>query len=362
MKRILICSNSCIGLYKFRLELIKELLKKSEIIISTPFDDSEIISQLKILGCKLIETNIDGRGMNPIKDFFLLLKYFLIILKVKPSMILTYTIKPNLYANIISRLLGKKYIITITGLGEAIYHKSLLSKILLKLYRFVGKKAKCIFIQNEDILATLEKEKVLNNNYQLVRGSGVNLQKFHFKEYPEITKNITFICIARILKIKGIDEILNVFKKLKDENYNVELVILGNIGEKKYEEILPQYEKDNIIKYLGGVSDVKIYLQQSHCLVHAAHSEGMSNVMLEAAAMGLPLIASNIPGCKEIIENGKNGYTFNVENEKDLYEKIIDFINLPYIEKKNMGLYSRKKVENEFDREIVINKYLEQIF
>jgi Glycosyltransferase len=362
MEKILICSNSCIGLYKFRLELIEELLKKSEIIISTPFDDSNIINKLKNSGCKLIETSVDGRGMNPIKDFFLLLRYFFIIFKEKPSTILTYTIKPNLYANIISRLFRKKYIITITGLGEAVYRKNLLSKILLKLYKFVGKKAKCIFIQNEDILSTLEKEKVLNDNYQLVKGSGVNLHKFCYNEYPEVTKNITFICIARILKIKGIDEILNVFKKLKNEKYNVELLILGNIGEKKYEEILLDYQKNNIINYIGGVSDVKIYLKRAHCLVHAAHSEGMSNVMLEAAAMGLPLIASNIPGCKEIIENQKNGYTFTAGNEKELYDKIISFINLSYIEKKNMGLFSRKKVEKEFDRDIVIKNYLEQIF
>ena len=362
MEKILICSNSCIGLYKFRLELIQELLKKSEIVISTPFDDNDIINKFKNLGCKLIKTSIDGRGMNPIKDFFLLLKYFFIISKESPNIILTYTIKPNLYANVISRLLGKKYIITITGLGEAIYHKNLLSKILLKLYKFVGKRAKWIFIQNEDILITLEKEKILNDNYQLIRGSGVNLKKFSYNEYPNIVKNITFICIGRILKIKGIDEILKVFRKLKNEKYNIELVILGSIGEKKYEEILLEYQKNNIINYIGEVPEVKIYLKKAHCLVHAAHSEGMSNVMLEAAAMGLPLIASNIPGCKEIIEDKKNGYIFNVGDEKDLYNKIVDFINLPYIEKKSMGLFSRKKVEKEFDRNIVIKNYLEQIF
>lgn len=362
MKKIMIFSNELGIIYKFRLELLEKLIEFNDIYIVSPVNINDFyFNELKKMKLKIIPLFFYRRNKNILEEFKIFFMYLKIIKKFKPNIVLTYTIKPNLYGNLACRILKIPSIMTITGIGEALYKDNFLSKVLFKIYKISSKKVKCIFFQNQDMYKLFLDKKIINGNFERVNGSGVNLDKFCFEDYQIIKEKINFIFIGRIMEVKGINELLEVFKKLKEENRNVNLTILGRIEEEKYRKILEKYNEKRIINYIGEVTNVTDYLKQSHCLVHTGHSEGMSNVMLEAAAIGLPLIASNIPGCKEIIENGKNGYTFEVKNIEDLYNKILKFTNLSFEEKKEMGKYSRKKVENEFDRQIIVNKYLKYI-
>ena len=358
MKNILILTNASQGLFNFRKELLDRLINEgNELYISTPNDNLEIIQKLKDMGCIIIETNLDRRGLNPIKDFLLFLKYFFLIKKRKPDIVLMYTIKPNLYGGVICRLLKAPYIITITGIGSLFQNKNLLSELVKKVYRFSLKKARCVFFQNKANLEFFKTNKIIGENYKLVNGSGVNLEKF-FSKKPLEKKNITFLFIGRIMREKGIEEYLEVAKLLKNKYKNIEFRILGAYEEEIYKKKISELEKIEIVKYLGISNDVRKELEKVHCVINPSWHEGMSNVLLEAGAMKKFLIASNIPGCQEIIINNETGFTFKKNDIEDLKNKIEEFINLSndkydeYIEK------SYNYIKKNFDRKNIIKEYL----
>lgn len=359
MKKILILANNDVGLYNFRKELIEKLIKENyELYISLP--DGEKISLLKDLGCNFVETNVDRRGMNPLNDIKLLLNYFKIIKKIKPDIVLTYTIKPNIYGGIACRLKKVPYLVNITGLGTAIESKGILSKILLKLYKFALKRAKCVFFQNEANKDLFIKCKIVKDNYKLIPGSGVNLIENSFTEYPK-NDVIKFLFIGRVMKTKGIEEFLETAKIIKEKYKNTEFIILGGYDQEIYREKINEYVNKDIVKYEGFQKDVRKYILESNCIILPSYNEGMANVLLEAASTGRPIIASNINGCKEAINEGINGYLVEAKSVNSLVEKIEKFINLSYDEQREMGTKGREKVEKEFDRNIVIKAYMEEI-
>lgn len=362
MKKVLILCNSCIGLYKFRKELLERLLEeKVEIYISTPFDNLEIIQELKKMNCQILETNIDRRGINPIKDLKLLFNYFLLMKKVKPNVVLTYTIKPNLYGSIICRVLTISYINNITGIGTLFQNENILVKAIKAVYKFALKKSKCIFFQNQYNLEYFKQNKLINKNYKLINGSGVNLEKFNC-EIKELDFPIKILFIGRIMQEKGIEEFLEVAKKIKEKYKDkVEFNILGQYEEDKYKNIIKNLQNKEIIKYLGVSNDVRNELKEVHCLINPSWHEGMSNVLLEAGAMKRFLIASDIPGCREIVINNKTGFTFEKQNIDDLENKIEQFINLSEEEYEKYINSSYEHIKNNFDRKIVIDEYLKII-
>lgn len=356
MKKILILCNSCVGLYKFRKELLMELKNNQyDIYISTPFDNLEMIKLLKKMKVQLIETKIDRRGMNPLKDIILLFNYLAIFFKVKPNMVLTYTIKPNLYGGVIARFLNIPYIINITGLGTAVEIKSNLQKILLFLYKIVAKKCSMIFFQNKNNQDFFV-QNIFPKNYELIPGSGVNLQEYKLEEYPD-DKIVKFLFVARIMKEKGIEFYLEVAKKIKIKYPNTEFHICG-FCEENYKEIIEELVNKKIIIYHGQVNDMKEIYKEIHCIIHPTYyPEGISNVLLEASATGRGVIATNRPGCREVVDNNITGFLIKEKDMDDLFRKVKKFIQLNYEEKKKIGLQARKKVENEFDRDIVVDTY-----
>lgn len=359
MKKILILANNDVGLYNFRKELLEKLLgEKYEIYISLPY--GERVEKLKKLGCKFIDTPIDRRGINPIKDLKLMFNYFKILRDIKPNVVLTYTIKPNIYGSIACKFKKISYIVNITGVGTAIESGNLLSEILLKSYKFALKKAKCIFFQNDANKELFERKKIIHNNARRIPGSGVNIVENAYVDYPN-NKVIKFLFVGRVMQTKGIEEFLEAAKIIKERYKNTEFIILGGYDEEKYKEKVEEYARKDIVKYEGFQSDVRKYIIESNCLILPSYFEGMANVLLEAASTGRPIIASNIFGCKEAIDDGKNGYIVEVKSVDSLAEKIEKFLNLSYEEQREMGLKGRKKMEKEFDRNIVINAYMEEI-
>ncbi|MFC4322624.1 glycosyltransferase family 4 protein [Litchfieldia salsa] len=358
MARILILANNDIGLYKFRKELIEELVKTYEVYASVP--SGEFIPKLAEIGCNIIETPISRRGTNPITDLNLLREYLRIIKKIKPDVVLTYTIKPNVYGGLACRLSKVPYITNITGLGTAVENEGVFQKITLSLYKAALKKSKCVFFQNKDNEKFFINKKIISDNYRLLPGSGVNLEYYSLLDYPA-NKSINFLFVSRVMKEKGIDQFLEAAEYIRNKYPNTIFHILGYC-EQDYEERLKELQNKGIIQYHGMQNDVREFHKISHCTIHPTYyPEGMSNVLLESAACGRPIITTNRAGCREIIDNEVNGYIVEQQNTQDLINKIESFLNLNYDGKKQMGLEGRKKVINEFDRQIVIDAYFEEI-
>ncbi len=357
-KVILIICNNDAGLYNFRLELIEKLIKdKNRVVISLP--NGNRVADLVNLGCEFIETDISRRGTNPIRDFGLFIKYIGILKAVKPDMVLSYTIKPNAYGGMACQLLKIPYMANITGLGTAFENGGLMQKFAINLYKIALRKAKKVFVQNSRIMDFLEDKKIALGRHELLPGSGVNLDRFTSLEYPN-DDVIKFVFIARIMEEKGIDEYLEAADYIKQKYKNTEFHICG-FCEDEYKDKLNELTQNNNVVYHGSVKDIREILKCMHCTVVPSYHEGMSNVLLESAASARVCICSDIPGCKEAVEHGITGYTFEVKNSDALICSIEKFMNLSYEDKKQMGLNGRKKMENEFDRNIVINKYIKEI-
>lgn len=358
-KKILILGNHEIVIYNFRKELIERLLKEDyEIYLSFPKGNKA--KYFEDLGCHFIETKIERHGVNPIRDINLLIKYVKLIKEIHPDFILTYTIKPNIYGGLAARITKKKYITNITGIGKTFQRDNLLKKFIVLLYRISLKNAQMIFFQNLENCNIFKSNKIFGKNERVLPGSGVNLLEYDFSP-KKIGEEINFLYIGRIMKDKGIEEYLYAANKLKKQNPKCNFHIIGFFEEEKYKQIINNYQEKNIISYHGFQNNVKKYIIKSDCIVNPSHHEGMSNVLLEAGATGRALIASDISGCKEIIEDNTNGYIFEMKNKESLFDKLDKFSKLNIYEIENMFLASRKKIEKEFDRDIVINSYLKVI-
>lgn len=359
-KKILILANMDITLLYFRQELIERLIKE-KIDVYVSFPKSENVKVFEEKGCKFIDVQMDRHGMNPFKDFIILRNYLRILKKIKPDYVLTYTIKPNIYGGIACRIKKVKQIANITGLGTALENKGFLQKIAIFLHKIALKNVYCCFAQNEENLKFLQNHKIANNKLKLIPGSGVNLEKYKLLEYPKEDDPIEFLFISRIMKEKGIDQYLETAEYIKSKYSNTKFHILG-FCEQEYNEKLNELQNKNIIEYHGRQDNIILFMQKASCVIHPTYyPEGMSNVLLEACASGRPIITTNRAGCREIVDNGINGYVIKEKDSKDLIEKVEKFINLSNEEKKQMGLAGRRKVEKEFDRNTVVQAYMNEI-
>lgn len=357
MKKILILANDSDGLYLFRNDLIKELAQSAEVVASTPF--TGMTNELQE-NCSLIETHIDRRGINPRKDLSLFMAYLKLIRQEKPDLVITYTIKPNVYGGFAARLLKVPYAVNITGLGTAFERGGLLRKVAVFLNKLGCKKAKVVFFENEENRQIFIKEKIVKEcqTYRL-NGAGVNLEKYKILEYPK-GKTTRFLFMGRVMAEKGVDELLNAVIKLRDDGFDCELDVLGRC-EEDYTSKLNQYIKEGWLKYYGYQEDVRPFIEAAHCFVLPSWHEGMANTNLESAASGRPVITSNIPGCMESVIEGKSGYLCEIKNSCALYEVLKQFMQLSYEERKAMGLEGRKHMEDVFDKKKVVADTIDRI-
>ncbi|NLC67988.1 MAG: glycosyltransferase family 4 protein [Clostridiaceae bacterium] len=359
MKRILVLTNSINGLYSFRRELIDELINQDYCIsISAPVDTKTVF--FKKIGCNIIETRIKRRSTDPISDLKLLLNYIRIIQKEKPNIVLTYTIKPNVYGGIACRLLQIPYLVNITGLGTSIENNGIMKKIALKLYKIGLKKASCVFFQNSSNQRLFLDNKIAISKTRLIPRSGVNLNYHCFEEYPDDDDEIKFLFIGRIMKDKGINELLDTATRIKAKYPNVHFDLVGDC-EENYIEKLKELQEKGIITYHGRQDNVHSFIKNSHATILPSYHEGTANVLLESASTGRPVLASRVPGCQDTFDEGVSGLGFEVKNVDSLVETIVKFIELPYEKKKLMGIAGRRKMEREYDRQFVIKAYMEEI-
>lgn len=381
--KILIISNYANGLILFRKEVLESFVKRGyEVIVSVPEDEN--CKKLKPLGVRIVPSCLERRGMNPVKDLKLLMDYMKLIKAEKPDIALTYTIKPNLYGSLACAIKKIPYLINITGFGTALENPGLLGKALLLFYKIVTKRAACVFFQNAGNQKFMQDRGIAVKNSRLLPGSGVNLEEHPFVKYPSEEDGIRILAVLRIMKDKGIEEYFEAAKAIHQKYPEVSFELVGEYEEEmreKYEPIITELEKQGTLKYYGHIDNVPEVMAQSHIIVHPSYHEGLSNVCLEAAACGRPVLTTDVPGCRETViaaqnsddspsgillpaqssDDSPSGILFPAKSSEALILAIESILKLTFKQREEMGIAARKHVEKNFSRQIVIDAYHEAI-
>jgi glycosyltransferase involved in cell wall biosynthesis len=363
--KIVIISNTTWNVKKFRKGLVLSLIKEGhEIVIVAPED--KYIDEVLGFGCRYKNIKIDRKGTSLINDFYLLLQYLNIFYKEEPELILAFTIKPNIFGSIAANILSIPVINNISGLGTAFIKGGWLRRVATLLYKIALKDSKCVFFQNHDDKRLFLKEKLVDNNQvKVLPGSGINLQYYqssnlHITQKPQ--DKFVFLLIARLIWDKGIKEYVDAARYIRNSNVKVEFQILGFLDVDNQTAVsrsdIDLWEKEGIIQYLGETDDVRPFIKNSDCVALPSYREGTPRTLLEASAMSKPIIATNVEGCRDVVDNGVNGYLCNVRDAYDLARKMKTMLNMDFKAIKQMGLKGREKMENEFDERIVIDRYI----
>jgi len=359
--KVLFCSNSSWNIYNFRLNFIKELISKKYIVsVLSPRD--KFTENLIKVGCKFYEIKLSRSNINLFKNFFLFIKYFIIIKKINPNLIFSYTIKPNIYTALVAKILKIKIYNTITGLGSSFLGNILIKLLIILFYRFCLKKSNLLIFQNNHDKELFIKYKILKNQKSvIIPGSGVDTNYYY---YTKKQKNsfTNFLFIGRIIKDKGVYELINAFEYFKKKNLNVQLLLLGQPDSDNPSNIsiskIREWEKRKILIFLGYSKDVRKFIIECDCVILPSYREGISKSLLEASSVGRPIITTNVPGCKDIVDDKITGLLCKSKDVNDLIKKIEFFLNMSQDQRNQMGKNGRNKILDNFDEKIIIDKYL----
>lgn len=350
--KILIITNHSYMLWRFRRELIQELQKKHEVVLSMPFVGHQ--DDFQGLGVRCIDTDVDRRGINPKTDIKLVRAYDRLLKKEKPDLVITYSIKPNVYAGFLCRMRKIPYFANVQGLGTA-FQKPGLAQFVTLLYKAALRDAKGVFFENDGNAKEFRKRHIIKKEKQIVlHGAGINLDYYPYAPYPENEK-LHFLYLGRIMREKGMDELFGAVKRLHAEGESFVLDLVG-FFEDKYKAQVEELEDEAIAVFHGFTEDPRPYYEGADCVVLPSYHEGMSNVLLEAAAVGRPVVTSDIPGCREAVEDKKTGCLVKVKDADSLYEGMKYVLRMSRAEREAMGMAGRKKMKREFDKRTVVGE------
>jgi glycosyltransferase involved in cell wall biosynthesis len=362
---IVISVNTTWNIINFRAGLVKSLVQNGfDVVVVSPPD--KYVPQLEVLGCRYFPLEMNTKGTTPIHDLILLYKYFALLKKLRPSAFLGFTIKPNIYGSVAARWLGIPAVNNIAGLGTVFVKQNWLTLVVKAMYRFSLRHSYKVFFQNTDDLELFEKEKIVNPSIvDLLPGSGVDIDYFSEARVPrgKISGKFSFILIARLLWEKGVQEFISAARMIKEKHHDIEFNLLGFLDDPRSGGVplleIDSWVSEGVINYLGSSDDVRCHLATTDCVVLPSYyREGVPRSLIEAAAMGKPIITTDSVGCREVVEDGVTGFLCEPRNSIDLYEKMLKMIELSKAKRQEMGSLSRIKAENEFDEKIIIGKYL----
>lgn len=363
-KKIIIAANTSWNLLNFRKGLIEKLIsKRYQVIALSPKDNYS--SELLNLGCHHLPIKIENSGTNPISDILLLLSFMKVIRNEKPDIFLGYTVKPNIYGSIAASIYAIPVINNISGLGSVFIRQNWITYLVKKLYSFALKNSHKIFFQNKEDQDLFIRDGIVNEVFtDVLPGSGIDLNFFIPTPLPN-EKRMNFLLIARMLWDKGIGEFVSAARILRRKGVEAQFSLLGFVDIENPSAIsrkeIEDWSNEGVIDFLGESDDVRDQITKAHCVVLPSYREGTPRSLLEAAAMGRPIIAADSAGCSDVVDDKENGYLCRLKDSEDLAKKMENILNLSSEELENMGNKSREKVENEYDEKIVINKYLESI-
>jgi glycosyltransferase involved in cell wall biosynthesis len=363
-KKIVFVSNTSWSFFKFRFGIICNLIKAGfDLYLVCPIDEFE--NELKATGVTIITCKqLSAQGVNPIKDLLLYKELKSIYSKLNPDLIFHFTIKPNIYGSLAARKLGLKSIAVITGLGYTFINKNIVSAIAKLMYKVALPKANRVWFLNEDDKNIFIKLGFVKyQNAAVINGEGIAMHSFPYSEANYET--LEFLFIGRILVDKGIREFYVAAKNIKLKFPNIKFSVVGYLNANNpmaiEEQEFMEWVNEGVIHFHGATDDVKPFIKNASCIVLPSYREGLATVLLEGAAMGRPLIASNIAGCKEVIDNNKTGYLVTVKDANDLQQKMLQFAALSNSDKIKMGRLGKEKMETEFSLKIIFNNYLKVI-
>ncbi|MDD6212404.1 MAG: glycosyltransferase family 4 protein [Clostridiales bacterium] len=359
-KKVIVITNHSYMLYRFRKELIEAMMEQHEVVLVMPFTGHE--EDFQAMGLRCINTELERRGINPFTDLKLVKTYREILKKEKPDCVITYSIKPNIYAGYLCSRMRIPYYANVQGLGTA-FQKAGLAQFVTMLYKSAFRKVQKVFFENETNAEEFRQRGILGKEKQVVlHGAGINLKEYAYTPY-QVNDPVHFLYLGRIMKEKGMDELFGAVRQLHGEGYPFILDLVGffDEGNDEYKNQAEQLEAEGILKYHGFQENPQPFYVKADCIVMPSYHEGLSNVLLEAAAQGRPVITTDIPGCREAVEHRKTGLLCRAQDEDSLYRTMKEFLTLPVEEREAYGKAGRAKMEREFDKQAVVAETLNAI-
>jgi glycosyltransferase involved in cell wall biosynthesis len=363
-KKVFIVVNSAWNIVNFRSGIIRALLAYGfEVVAVAPPD--KYADRLSDLGCSFVPFPMDNQGSNPVRDLLLLWRLFWLMRSKRPDVFLGYTVKPNVYGSIAAQALGIPVINNIAGLGAVFIRGGVLSQIVKVLYRVALSRSQKVFFQNDDDRQLFIRSRiVLEGATDLLAGSGIDLVRF-FPVPLQAKPSLRFLLISRMLWDKGVGEFVGAARLLKKRGVDAEFCLLGFLDVQNPSAIsrqqLNDWVEEGAVRYLGVSDHVQEEIAQADCVVLPSYREGTPRALLEAAAMARPLITTDAVGCREVVDDGVNGYLCKIKDTSDLANKMGLIASMSHAQRVAMGLRGREKVELEFDEQKVIDKYLSAI-
>ncbi len=360
-KHVLLTANAAWNILNFRRPVVEALLADGHrVTVLAPVDAAAV--ELRRMGCYFVPLPMDVKGLSPRRDLKMIGEVRRQIEALRPDVVFSYTIKNNIFGAIAARQAGVPFIPNVTGLGTAFLSGGLLRSVAETLYRFAFRELPVVFFQNEDDRDLfLERRLVKDRQARLLPGSGIDLSRFYGRPLPDNAKAPVFLMIARLLRDKGVFEYVEAARRLKSEIPAARFQLLGALGTENRTAIdartVAGWEAEGTIEYLGQTDDVRPFIERADCVVLPSYREGAPRTLIEAAAMARPLIATNVPGCRSVVDDGVTGFLCEVRSGESLALACQRFFDLQLHQRVAMGLAGRKKMEREFDQGFVVSAY-----
>ena len=364
--KVIIALNTAWNLVNFRAGLIRALIAHGyEVVAVAPPDN--YVDRLVLLGCRFLPLPMDNKGTHPGRDLLLLWRFFRLLRRERPAVFLGYTVKPNVYGSLAAHILGIPVVNNIAGLGAVFGKDSWLTRLVRGLYRLALSRSRCVLFQNEDDRRLFVAGGLIRGELtDRIPGSGVDLAHFRLTPLPAGGPRLRFLLIARMLWDKGVGEYVQAARLIKARFSQVEFCLLGFLDVQNPAAIarsqMDTWVAEGVVNYLGASDDVRREIAEADCVVLPSfYREGVPRSLLEAAAMGRPIITTDAVGCREVLEHGVNGFLCQPQNALDLVQQMERMMALSPEARAQMGRKGREKVEREFAEEIVIRRYLQVI-
>lgn len=359
--KLLFTANTAFKLVNFRSGMLRALREDGHDLVALVPEDSHA-PMLRKMGIRVLPLSMDNKGTSALRDGALLARFFKAFRAERPDVVLGFTIKNNIYGALAARRLGIPFLPNVTGLGTAFIHDGLVNRVVKVLYRRAFRHLPVVFFQNPDDRALFEHEELTRPaQARLLPGSGIDLQAFRPEPFPDIAEGMRFLLIARLLRDKGVMEFVQACRQLRATGVQLQGQLLGPLGAANRtavpQQVVDSWVAEGAIEYLGATSDVRFHIAKAHCVVLPSYREGTPRSLLEAAAMGRPVITTDVPGCRETLLPGKSGLVCHVRDAGDLARAMRQMASLTADQREGMGRAGRMHVEARFDERLVIEAY-----
>ena len=362
---VLLSVNTAWNAWNFRAGLLDAIMRQGyRAVVAAPAD--RYAERLVQAGCEFIDLPMDSNGTHPGRDLRLLLRYLSLLRAQAPVAYLGYTIKPNVYGSIAAQLLGVPVINNIAGLGAAFIDDSMVTRVARQLYRTALRRSAKVFFQNpHDHRLFVDTGLAKADVTDLLPGSGIAPGNYQAAPSRHDGAPFSFLLVGRMLVNKGVVEFADAARIVRRTMPNVRFLLLGPVNDanpnRVPQQTIASWQAEGLVDYLGAADDVRPYLAAADCVVLPSYREGVPRTLLEAAAMALPIVATRVPGCVDVVDDGVNGLLCAPRDAVDLARAMLEMVSLPVAARQRMGAAGRRKVEQQFDEALVIRKYLDAI-